>query len=127
MRIALLLVLTALTGCNEMPGQLSEERVTAIAAQQAVAANQTAEGRIDKLENENRELQHELSVLTKWVRAESESLDSLRRTFNQNVVIDNNAKVARMTAAGACGTERVTFPEGGWTVRNKECTLKDLR
>lgn len=127
MRRVCFLVLIALGGCNDMPGQLSEERVTAIAAQQAVAANQAAEARIDKLENENRELQHELSLLTKWVRAESASLDSLRRTFNQNVVIDNKAKVARMTAAGACGVERVNYPEGGWAMRNRECTQKDLR
>lgn len=53
--------------------------------------------------------------------------DRIVETFNKNVDMDNRQSVREMTARGACGTERVDFEDGGWTIRNKECTLKDLR
>lgn len=52
--------------------------------------------------------------------------DTIVKTFNHNVAIENKEAVKRMTARGACGQETF-YPEGGGVVmRNKQCTLKDL-
>lgn len=53
--------------------------------------------------------------------------DRLRTVVNKNADIENREAVQEMTARGACGTETIRYPNGGWTVRNKECTVKDLR
>lgn len=73
------------------------------------------------------EMEREIEFAEGDIKSVSAAHESLRKTFNSNVDIENKAKVARMTARGACGTETVRFDDGGWAIRNKECTLKDLR
>lgn len=91
-------------------------------------------GRIDNLEMRVMELERKLDHAERDINGVRElelenarNHESLRKTFNRNVDVNNLAKVARMTADGACGRETVQYPNGGWTVRNRECTLKDLR
>lgn len=52
--------------------------------------------------------------------------ESLRKTFNGNVDMDNKAKAAALTAAGGCGQERYFDDNGYPRLRNKPCTVKDL-
>lgn len=126
MRRILIVALVGLSACNGASPAATEERARAIAVREVVDARVAIEDRLDKVEAENRQLSERLTLLHNWIKEDSQNLDSLRKTFNGNVDRTNKAKVARMTAEGACGTERVEYPDGGWITRNKECTLKDL-
>ena len=53
--------------------------------------------------------------------------ESLRKVVNKNADIENQQAIRDMTDRGACGRENVYYPDGGWSVRNKPCTMKDLR
>lgn len=126
MKRAGLLLILSLSGCDDIPRARSESAIRGIAAEEAVKAAQRMDERVTQLEADNQRLQANVEILQRWVDGESKSLESLRKTFNRNVDAQNKAKVLRMTANGACGTERVDYPDGGWSTRNKECTLKDL-
>jgi len=94
-----------------------------------------------KLLIEVQELRAEIADLKKEVEADrkytasvydyAKSIDkaheSLRTTFNKNVVINNEEAVRRMTARGACGTAYAPSPNGGQALINKPCTIADLR
>lgn len=87
------------------------------------------ESMVNKADIENLEAKMETRL-----EALEKAHDSLVGTVNQHAeIINKNARVnnenaaADMTARGACGTERVTLPDGAITVRNRECTEKDLR
>lgn len=73
------------------------------------------------------ELERQVEFAEGLAKDVATSHESLRNTFNGNVDIENRAKVARLTEQGACGTETEYLKSGGWIVRNKECTLKDLK
>lgn len=85
------------------------------------------DSRVSELEIRIIEMERQLKYAEGDLRSVAKAHESLRKTFNGNVDIDNRAKVARLTAAGACGTETVRFDDGSWTTRNKECTMKDLK
>lgn len=101
--------------------KLGEER------EARAVAHQRMQLQVDDLSSRINEMQRKIDFAESDIESVSKAHESLRKTFNGNVDIDNRAKVARLTAAGACGTETVRFDNGGWAVRNKECTLKDLR
>lgn len=127
MRVCFALALLLLAGCDKIPTAKTDAQIRAIAAEEVKSANGVLEVRMIGLQQENERLQRDVKLLRDWLKEDTENLEHLRRTFNGNVQKDNEAAVARMTARGACGTEQVTFPGGGYTLRNKECTLKDLR
>jgi len=102
---------------DNLAGEILDRGDASFKAQQSDA---DLERRINALESK-------LNMTEAEVKDVANAHESLRQTFNGNVDIENRAKVKRMTAAGACGTEVVNFKDGGWTVRNKECTLKDLK
>ncbi|MEW9855903.1 hypothetical protein [Novosphingobium sp. M1R2S20] len=127
MRWYAIVAVFAVAGCDDIPRARSENAIRGIAAEEAVKSVQRMDVRLARLEEENRKLKGDMDLLRDWLKAESDALESLRKTFNHNVNLENSAKVARMTAQGACGTERVEYPDGGWAIRNKECTQKDLK
>lgn len=101
--------------------KLEKERVERI---DAIAS---ADDQIQRLTIRVTQLEQEVKFTEGDLKSVVNAHESLRKTFNSNVDIENRAKVARMTAQGACGTETVRYDDGGWSVRNKECTLKDLK
>lgn len=127
MRFPLVVALLLLAGCGKVPTFSNDERIRIIAAEEIRAANGVLEVRLIAMQQDNDRLRREVDLLRDWLKEDSNNLESLRKTFNGNVQKENQATVARMTARGACGTEQINFANGGYTIRNKECTLKDLR
>lgn len=120
-----------LAGCNK-PSESAQ--LTAIEAHTAktgadMANQQIVEmtERLNAMDGQIRQLREGQSANYAYIKSVDEAHERLRTVFNGNVEMDNKASVARMTARGACGTERVTYQDGGWAMRNKECTIKDLR
>lgn len=92
-----------------------------------IDAVQEAYDDVAKLQLRVTELERQLEATEGVVGSVASAHESLRKTFNNNVDIENKAKVARMTAQGACGTETYYPPSGGMVLRNKACTLNDLK
>lgn len=123
--VALGLVLSV-PACNDVPRARSEAEIRRIAAADAAPELSRMTDRIDALERKLTETQHELSTVRRLALSTSDAHDSLVKTFNGNVKIENEAAARDMTRRGRCGTERVDYPNGGVAWRNRECTVKDL-
>lgn len=123
MKLALIVAALTISGCDRR--QWTRDEIREIAQESAPYGGDTA--LTMKHDADIIELKRQVEVLQKDVEALGSAHDSLVNTFNGNVRKDNEAAVRRMTAAGACGREWVTYPDGAGTWRNKDCTLKDLR
>ena len=116
--------LVFLSGCTQsQPRTLTEFDV------RAQIATQTADLRmqIERLKADQASLNKELQDVRVLALGVNDAHESLRKTFNHNVNLENEAKVRAMTARGACGTEQIHYPNGGIVYQNRQCTLKDLR
>ncbi len=114
-------------GCNDLPQARTETEIRRIAAEEASRESQRLTSRIANLEQQLQEQHRDIGIVRDLAISTSEAHTGLVKTFNGNVDKNNNAKVAAMTASGACGSETIQYPGGGIVVRHKECTLKDLR
>jgi hypothetical protein len=85
------------------------------------------EARLRRLETEQDLESNRITAISEYARIVSDDLDSLRNTFNGNVNQTNREKAARLTASGYCGEETYTDDYGVRRLRNKECTVDDLR
>lgn len=123
-----LILFAALTaaGCNDMPQARSEAEIRRIAAETSGPTINRLQSRIDELEQRVNRQAEEISTVRNVALSTADAHESLRKTFNGNVDIENNNKARQMTARGGCGQEWVTYPDGGRAWRNKECTVKDL-
>lgn len=121
--IGLLLV----AGCDDLPQARSESEIRQLAREEYAREEVRHEARISALEQRADALAKRIEITTDLSLATSDSLDSLRTTFNKNVEQDNQAAADRMTARAACGTRLVTMPTGGQYYENVKCTVKDLR
>lgn len=92
-----------------------------------IEAVSSAQMRVDKVELRLIEMERKLEFAEGDIKSAFEAQDRLRKVVNTNADIENRQAVREMTARGACGTETIQYPNGGWSVRNKECTLKDLK
>jgi len=81
---------------------------------------------VTELERQVRELKENDTKQDAFTTETWNQLSSLRKTFNENVDLDNKKTLAAATARGVCGTETVQFADGSWTTRNRECTWKLL-
>lgn len=95
-----------------------DERIYAV--QRAETRNADLETRIMALEREVEATKTTVGIATKTVSSVADQVSKNARVANDNAIAD-------MTAAGACGRETIYFENGGYTVRNKQCTVKDLR
>lgn len=111
-----------LAGCFQKDENLDRSEIERLRATQADLTT-----RVDSLEDRLALLKEGQAANYAYIKSVADGHDSLVKTFNGNVNMENKAKVARMTAAGGCGQERINYPDGGWAFRNKECTIKDLR
>lgn len=121
------LALLILAGCDDIPRARTEAEIREMA--QAAALDERAElqAKIDALELRVIELETDGPRQDRFALDTYNSLVSLRNTFNSNVDQENRFLAKQMTARGGCGTELVTYPDGGQAWRNKECTVKDLK
>lgn len=95
-----------------------EERIFAI--QRAETRNEDLKTRILALEQELSSTKETANIAVSAVSAVSDRVSDNAKVANDNAVRD-------MTRRGACGQETFYLDGGGWTTRNKECTLKDLK
>lgn len=124
----LILVTAALvlSGCDDMPRARSKSDIREIVQAEAGTQIRALELRVQRLESDL-ESQKSISKIDREFSVSTyNELNSLRKTFNGNVDIENKNKARQMTARGGCGQEWVNYPDGGRAWRNKECTVKDL-
>lgn len=114
----------ALVGCGK---PTEAQQLTAIDAHTAKSGSDLALRQISDLTGRVNELERQIDGLKEVVAQNAAAHESLRKTFNGNVQKDNDEAVKDMTRRGVCGTERVNYNDGSYVMRNKECTLKDLR
>lgn len=95
-----------------------EERIFAI--QRAETRNEDIKTRIVTLERELGSAKETAGLAVAAVSAVSDRVSNNAKVANENAVKD-------MTRNGACGQETIYLENGGWTVRNRECTTKDLK
>lgn len=118
MRIFALALALIVGGCDTPSKKADAARDIASDAQIRAMA---AQDEISNLKLENKRLESELKTVRDLAILTSESLESLRKTFNGNVEINNENNRQARTDAGLCGRETVYLEGGGYTVRNKEC------
>jgi len=123
-RYLLALMLAGLSSCQQ-----PSERVTATdaTARDALSKANRQEHRIVDLERKVASLEFQVEEVRNFALSNYNAHESLRKTFNSNADAENKARVARLTASGYCGKEQVNYSDGSWSMRNKECTLKDLK
>lgn len=123
-RHLLALMFVGLSSCQQ-----PNERVTATDATAMDALNKAnrQETKIAALEQKAEDLQVQINGVRDLALSNYKAHESLRKTFNGNVDEENKARAARLTASGYCGKEQVNYPDGSWSMRNKECTTKDLK
>lgn len=115
MKRLIVIALLASTGCNDsFQKSGTKEEVASLSLQ------------VTELEREIRDLKEANGRQDKFAVDTWNELSSLRKTFNENVNIDNKQALARATSNGLCGRETVQFADGSWTERNRECTWKLL-
>lgn len=125
--IAAIVGFLAVAGCDEIPRARSETEIREMARQVHAADIQRLDRQIMTLESRLAKEEAFSRSVQGLALAAYDQQESLRKTFNHNVDLNNAAKVASMTARGACGQEWVRYPDGGQVWRNKVCTIKDLR
>ena len=82
--------------------------------------------RIAELEQKVRALEGDNAANTKAISNLYDQISRTLKLLNSNADVANENAAKDMTRRGACGTERVAYPDGSWTVRNRTCTVKDL-
>ncbi len=83
--------------------------------------------KLQDMETRVAELERKAAFQEAYAEAISKDLDSVSGQVSRNAKVANDNALRDMTNAGACGRERVDYPDGSWTLRNRECTLKDMR
>lgn len=121
------LALLILAGCDDIPRARTEAEIRELARSAALDERAQLQAKIDALELRVIELETDAGRQDRFAVDTYNALVSLRNTFNGNVDQENRHRAKLMTARGGCGTELVTYPDGGQAWRNKECTVKDLK
>jgi len=73
------------------------------------------------------DLERKVAMLERELEIIDGARESLRETVNKNAAVANDNALQNMTKSGACGTERVDYPDGSWTFRNRKCTKADFK
>lgn len=122
-RKALVTAILCLAGCNPPVSRSEAEEI----AQAHSAPDGYSRARIAELEQEVAALKSKQDATERHLDTVEEAQSKLLQTFNHNVRVDNDNAVRAMTRRGACGKETIVDEYGSTIIRNKECTLKDLR
>lgn len=129
MRYPFLIITVALTisGCNDTRKIYSEDEIQDMAQDEAARQVAPLEARVAQLEDDQKKLTDQLNTVRSLSIDTYDAHQSLIKTFNHNVALDNRQRAADLTAAGACGKEWRQASSGVAYLANKECTVKDLR
>lgn len=92
-----------------------------------IDAVQVAYSDVSKMDLRIADLERKIKFTEGDLARTAKAHDNLVDTFNNNVRIENEEAIKRMTARGACGTETVYPETGGVVIRNRQCTKADLR
>lgn len=109
----------ALAGCDK-PANQSEIRALQGGINDLTLEDTRLQARIVELERQ-READDAM------IKSLGKAVDGLSAQVNSNARVANENAVSDMTAAGLCGKETVYFEGGGYTIRNRKCTVKDLK
>lgn len=113
----------AATSCNSGRGD-DGTRETVIEDHAQIV---TLRERVDGLEGKMSGLQSESAAAEQRLSALEGAHQILARTFDRNARAANEDAAKEMTRRGACGEESYVDNYGYTRLRNKECTVKDLR
>lgn len=92
-----------------------------------IFAVQRAETRSEDLKTRIIALEHEITSTKETANIAVSAVDAVSDQVRNNAKVANENAVKDMTRNGACGRETIYLDNGGWTIRNKECTVKDLK
>lgn len=112
------------SGCKQ---QIQRDEVEQIAERHSDVALTEALNEIARLERKLEAIEPRIVYLESIEKINSKAIDGVSAQVSNNAKVANDNALKDMTAAGACGKDRVDFPDGSWTVRNRQCTLKDMR
>lgn len=126
-RTAAIAALVLLAGCGNAGRLYSESEIHDMAADEASEQVAPLIARIDELETKLSDLDEAQGKTRDFALSIYDAHESMRKTFNRNVALDNERAVAAMTARGACGQEWAQTEAGQSYVKNKACTTKDLK
>lgn len=109
-----LIAIASLSACSDRPKLWTESEIQDIAGDAAgdAAADTDHEDRIADLESRIDALEERIGVVSDLAVGNYNAHESLRKTFNANVKIDNDARDARRTARGECGYTQVAAGAG---------------
>ena len=121
--------ISTLSACGDFPRARTESEIRDMAEDEAdaIASRKADSSRVDELEERVEKLEERLRLTSASLDEARSNHESLRNTFNGNVDIENRSRAREMTRRGACGQEVEQVSGGGVIVRNKECTVNDLR
>ena len=109
-------------------------KVHEIAAAEAADAVSPLRSQVADLEARIESLQSELDAVDGKMRTNSSILSDVAasnadtsRTVSTNAKVSNANAADAMTRRGACGTETTVVEGGGVLIKNKTCTVDDLR
>lgn len=111
-----------LTGCN-----LGRDGVTSELQQEIADGDSRLIQENLRQDAKIADLERKLAMFERDILAIDRAHSSLQDTVNNNANAANSNALGDMTARGACGRERVDYPDGSWTFRNKKCSKADLK
>lgn len=122
MRIALVLAIAALSGCDNAKDTYARS-VAEDAQRRAIDAGTD----LATIKQRLKEMDERDDRLSSYIGAVDKSGESLRKTVNHNAQVNNDNAVKDMTADGSCGREWVQFGNGTMGWQNRRCTSADLK
>lgn len=110
-----IILAASLAGCADRPQVWRESEIQAIAedaADDAAIAATDYEDRIAELESKVEALEKRIGTVSDLALSNYDAHESLRKTFNHNVDLDNKRRDAQRTARGECGYTKVAAGDG---------------
>lgn len=117
----------ALGACDDIPRARSKVDIQNIAVEAQADQLAGLRSEIADLQRKLREVEAENTRQNQFAVDTYNSLTNLRTTFNSNVDQRNREKAHELTKLGGCGQERYFDDAGYPRIRNKPCTVNDLR
>ncbi len=101
--------------------KLKQERI------ERIDAVQVAYSDVSKMDLRIADLERELAFTKKTAGIAVEAVDAVSERVSKNAKVANENAIADMTERGVCGRETIYHENGGWSVQNRKCTIKDLK
>jgi len=130
-KLILAIALLLLAACDPYA---QTSKVHEIAAAEAADAISPLRSQVADLEGRIETLQSQLDAIDGKIRTHSSTLSDVAssnaetsRRVSKNARVSNDNALDAMTRRGACGAEMTAVEGGGVLMKNKPCTIDDLR